>query len=136
MITAREPGGRRMSQEKLLNLTRIQQYLDSFAKDRDWEQFHTPKNLVLALTGEVGELAEIFQWLTVEEARQVMSDPRRAARTREELADILQYVIRLASVLEIDLNESLWAKLKLNESKYPIDLARGNAKKYTELASE
>jgi NTP pyrophosphatase (non-canonical NTP hydrolase) len=125
-----------MREDNLLNLSEIEEYLNTFARDRDWEQFHTPKNLVMALTGEAGELAEIFQWLNLEESRRVMEDPKAAARTREELADILQYVIRLASVLGIDLNEALWAKLRLNEQKYPVELARGSARKYTELVSD
>lgn len=125
-----------MREDKLLNLSEIEEYLNTFARDRDWEQFHTPKNLVMALTGEAGELAEIFQWLNLEESRRVMEDPKAAARTREELADILQYVIRLASVLGIDLREALWAKLRINEQRYPVELARGSARKYTELVSD
>lgn len=73
-----------------------------FARDRDWDQFHTPKNLAVALVGEVGELGEIFQWLTAEESAAVMSSPR-AQDVRDELADVLMYLVRRADVLDVDL---------------------------------
>jgi NTP pyrophosphatase (non-canonical NTP hydrolase) len=107
--------------------------LRDFVADRDWEQFHTPKNLVMALTGEVGELSEIFQWLTAEESSAVMADPARAAHVREEIADVLAYLLRLADVLDVDLQAALHDKIASNASKYPVDAARGNAAKYTDL---
>lgn len=116
-----------------LDVQAVQQFLRRFAEDRDWEQFHTPKNLTMALSGEVGELTEIFQWLTPAQSLFVMKDSKRASQVRDELADILQYVIRLADILEVDLNDALWDKLHRNEEKYPRHLSKGRAKKYTDL---
>ncbi|MDT0413709.1 MULTISPECIES: nucleotide pyrophosphohydrolase [Streptomyces] len=111
----------------------LQQSLASFAAERDWEQFHTPKNLAMALTGECGELVEIFQWLTPDESTTVMDDPVRAARVREEMADVFAYLLRMADVLELDLERALADKIEVNRGKYPAHLARGRADKYTQL---
>jgi dCTP diphosphatase len=92
--------------------------LRSFARARDWEQFHTPKNLAMALAGEVGELLEIFQWLTPEQAATVM-DGERADDVRDELADVLIYLVRLADVLDVELAETASAKMERNEARYP-----------------
>jgi dCTP diphosphatase len=92
--------------------------------------------LILALMGEIGELAEIFQWLTDQEASELMQDPKLAGRVGEELADVFGYVLQLADVTGVNLGEALEAKIKLNEQRYPADLARGNARKYTELGHE
>ena len=99
---------------------------------RDWHQFHTPKNLVMALSGEVGELTEIFQWMSPEDSRQVMENEQTASHVKEELADVLQYVIRLADILDVNLVGALWDKLITNEQKYPADVVKGSSKKYTE----
>ena len=112
---------------------KICQHLRKFAADRDWDQFHTPKNLVMALSGEAGELTEIFQWLTPEESAQVMQHPQRADQVRDELADVMLYALRLADILGVDIEAALWAKLAKNAAKYPAELARGQATKYTEL---
>lgn len=114
----------------------LQQRLRDFAADRDWGRFHSPKNLVMALSGEVGELTEIFQWLTLDEATGIMQDQESAEHIRHELADVLGYLLRLADVLDVDLESSLLAKLELNETRYPVHLARGSAKKYTEFEKE
>lgn len=97
-----------------------------FAREREWEQFHTPKNLAMALAGEVGELLEIFQWLTPEQAESVM-DGGRAGDVRDELADVLIYLVRLADVLDVDLTAAATAKLERNEIRYPADTVRGRA---------
>jgi dCTP diphosphatase len=107
-----------------------------FADERDWQQFHTPKNLVMALAGEVGELAEIFQWLTPQESSELMADPSKAEGVRDELADVLYYVVRTADVLGVDLEQALVDKLSKNAVRYPIDRSRGSARKYTELEQE
>lgn len=105
----------------------LKQYLRDFADARDWGQFHTPKNLAMALAGEVGELLEVFQWLTAEESADLTSKQRRAVE--DEIADVLQYLVRLADVLELDLNELTWRKLRANETRYPAGEVRGsNAK--------
>ena len=116
-----------------LDVAAVQAHLRRFAEARDWEQFHTPKNLVMALAGEAGELTELFQWLTPDESRSVTDDPDKRRQVEDELADILQYVLRLADVLSVDLESALWAKLRRNEEKYPVSLAKGNARKYTEF---
>jgi dCTP diphosphatase len=104
----------------------LQHRIREFARERDWEQFHTPKNLAMALSGEVGELVEIFQWLTTEQAGQVMCGPR-ADDVRDELADVLIYLARLADVLEVDLLAAAGEKLARNAQRYPADEVRGNA---------
>lgn len=116
-----------------MDLERIQKHQRSFTKERDWDQFHTPKNLAMALTGEVGELVEIFQWLTDTQAKNVMADETRASEVRHEMADVFFYLTRLADVLGIDLEKAYWEKMEHNAQKYPVELARGNAKKYSEL---
>jgi dCTP diphosphatase len=105
--------------------------LDQFAKDRDWQQFHSPKNLASALIVEAGELLEHFQWMTDEQSRELELEKRDAVAT--EAADVLLYLIQLTSALGIDPIAAAQAKLKLNELKYPIDRARGSSKKYDEL---
>lgn len=116
-----------------MDLSDLQRRLRTFADERDWNQFHTPKNLAMALTAEAGELLEIFQWLTPEEARDVMRDARTAESVRHELADVLAYLVRLADVLEVDLLSALSDKIEVNEVKYPVELARGRALKHDRL---
>jgi NTP pyrophosphatase (non-canonical NTP hydrolase) len=93
--------------------------LRAFARARDWEQYHTPKNLAMALAGETGELVACFQWLTPDESAHVMLDPSTAAAVESEMADVLQYLIRLADVLGIDLAEAVRKKIRLNETRFP-----------------
>ena len=94
--------------------------LRSFAHERDWQQFHTPKNLVMAMTGEVGELTELFQWLTQEESTNIMRDPDTARQVRHEIADVLAYLLRLSDVLGIDIAAALLEKITINAEKYPV----------------
>jgi NTP pyrophosphatase (non-canonical NTP hydrolase) len=103
--------------------------LRRFADERDWEQFHTPKNLTMALAGEVGELLAEFQWLTPEESAQVMRDPEKGARVRAEMGDVMIYLTRLADVLQIDLVEAARTKLTDSARRYPIEGSRGSASK-------
>jgi len=105
--------------------------LREFSAARDWDQFHSPKNLAMALAAESGELLEIFQWLTEEQSRALDAKAREAAR--DEIADILLYLVRLADRLDIDPAAEARRKMLENERKYPADKARGTAKKYTEL---
>lgn len=111
-------------------LTLLQQQQRDFARERDWEQFHTPKNLVMALSVEAAELQEIFQWLTPEQSAAL--DAHQRAQTEEEMADVLLYLCRLADVLNIDLAKAAAAKLQRNAEKYPADLVRGKSAKYSE----
>ncbi|MEE9421733.1 MAG: nucleotide pyrophosphohydrolase [Gammaproteobacteria bacterium] len=105
--------------------------LRKFADDRDWDQFHSPKNLSMALSAEVAEIIEHFQWLTEEQSNKLPNEKRQEVET--ELADTLIYLIRLADKLDIDLLTAAQNKIEVNEQKYPVEKAKGNAKKYTEL---
>lgn len=111
-------------------LAGITQYLQTFAQEREWEPFHSPKNLSMALSVECSELMEHFQWLT-EEASGAL-DPHTQQAVSEEVVDVLLYTLRLASVLNIDLPAAIAHKTHKNEQKYPIDKAKGNAKKYNQ----
>lgn len=102
----------------------------AFAEARDWERFHSPKNLVMAVTGEAGELAAEFQWLTESESRGL--DSERMTRVQQEAADVLLYLVRLADTLQFDLLEAAHRKIDLNEKRYPADQVRGSARKYNE----
>jgi dCTP diphosphatase len=101
-----------------------------FAAERDWEQFHTPKNLAMALVAEAGELAAEFQWLTA--AQSAAPDARQMERIRAESADVLIYLVRLADELGFDLLAAATAKIQENERRYPVEKVRGSSKKYDE----
>ena len=107
--------------------------LRAFATEREWQKYHTPKNLIMALTGEVGELSELFQWLTPEEAERLMLDPNAAEKVRDEVADVATYCFRLADILGFHLGEAMRNKMAKNVAKYPVEKAKGHARKYTEL---
>ena len=115
------------------DLAELSARLLAFAREREWEAFHTPKNLAMALAGEAGELLELFQWLTPEQSAAIMSDGVKAAQVRAELADVFNYCLRLAQVLGVDLLAAAGAKLVANGEKYPVEASRGRALKYTEL---
>lgn len=104
--------------------------LERFAEDRDWQQFHTPKNLAMALTAEAGELLEIFQWLTPEQSQSL--EKKKQEDLADELGDILIYLVRLASVTGIDLLQAAREKLEKNKQKYPATQVKGDPRKYTE----
>ena len=113
---------------KIMNISEIQNQLKKFAIERDWEQFHTPKNLAMALSVEASELVEIFQWLNVEESNS--PDQRQIKKINNEVADIAMYLLRFCSVLGIDLEKAISSKLERNAEKYPVNLSKGNAQKY------
>src|SRR4030066_1954354 len=113
-----------------MNLPDIQQRLRKFAEDRNWEQFHSPKNLTMALAAEAAELLEIFQWLTEEQSKDIINSKKEIAQVKEEIADVFIYLVRLADKLKIDIEKEVLAKIALNEKKYPIDLSKNNAVKY------
>ena len=114
-----------------MDLQALTQALVKFRDERDWAQFHSPKNLAMALTGEVGELVEIFQWMTEEESRRAGDAPETAAHVRQELADVLIYLVRLADVLGVDLDAAVRDKLADNARRYPVEAARGHNRKST-----
>jgi NTP pyrophosphatase (non-canonical NTP hydrolase) len=105
--------------------------LDTFATERDWDQFHNPKNLAMALTAEAGELLEHFQWLTPGQAANLAPETREAVAL--ECADVLLFLIRLADKLDIDLVAAADKKMQLNAQKYPVEKSRGVATKYDKL---
>ncbi|MCM2327700.1 MAG: nucleotide pyrophosphohydrolase [Lysobacter sp.] len=110
---------------------KLRDQLRDFAAARDWDQFHSPKNLAMALAGEAGELLENFQWLTEEQSRR--PSPELLAAASEEIADVLLYLVRLSDKLGIDPVAAAHAKMVANERKYPVEKSRGTARKYTEL---
>lgn len=112
------------------DLDEIKEKLRQFAMARDWDQFHSPKNLSMALAGEVGELIELFQWLTEEQSNNLSREQRGAVE--EEVADIFLYLLRLADKLGVDLLKAANNKIIINEQKYPVDKVKGSSKKYTE----
>jgi len=113
------------------NLNILTEQIKNFADERDWEQFHSPKNLTMALSVEVAELMEHFMWLTQQESRELKESKRAAVK--EEIGDSMIYLLRLSDQLGIDPFEAAEQKLAENAKKYPIDKARGNAKKYDEF---
>ena len=117
----------------LVDVAGLQAALARFARERDWERFHSPKNLAMALAGEAGELVALFQWLSEDASRDAARDPASARRVRDELADVLLYLVRLADRLDVDLDEACRTKIAANALKYPVERARGRADKYDAL---
>jgi NTP pyrophosphatase (non-canonical NTP hydrolase) len=103
-----------------LDVAALQRRLAAFAAARDWQQYHTPKNLAAALSVEASELVEIFQWLTPDESARVMAEPGRAARVEDEVADVLAYLLQFCEVLGIDALAALAAKIDRNEGRFPV----------------
>ena len=114
------------------SLPELTELVREFARVRDWERFHTPKNLAMALAGEVGELLAELQWLTPEQSAAVMSDPELGPRVRAEIGDVTIYLVRLADVLGIDLVEAVADKLADSGRRYTVEAARGSAAKITD----
>jgi dCTP diphosphatase len=114
-----------------MSLEDLRGALRRFASDRDWDQFHSPKNLAIALSVEAAELLEHFQWTSEDDPGGLAAD--RHAKVKEEIADVLLYLVRLADKLNIDLLAAATEKIQVNATKYPVEKARGSSKKYTEL---
>ncbi len=113
-----------------MSIESLQLALREFAQAREWDRFHSPKNLAMALAGESGELLELFQWLSEEESQVANLPAATHERVQEELADVFLYLVRLADKLNIDLEQAATRKLAANAEKYPVALAKGNAVKY------
>ena len=122
----------RQAQYDYLYMEQIKIKLREFANERNWDQFHSPKNLVMALNGEMGELTEIFQWLDNAESYLEDLNTKDVERCKEEMADVFLYLIRLADKLEIDLIQEANNKIETNKKKYPIELSKDNAIKYNQ----
>ena len=114
-----------------INISKLQQQLREFAEARDWEQFHSPKNLACALSVEASELLEHFQWMKEEESRVLPSD--KLIEVETEIADIFCYLLMISDKLGVDLIEASNKKIVANESRYPIDKSKGRSDKYTKL---
>ncbi|MFY0663206.1 MAG: nucleotide pyrophosphohydrolase [Natronospirillum sp.] len=111
-------------------LHKLHAAMNEFAAERDWDQFHSPKNLAMALTVEAAELQECFQWLT--EAQSQALTPEQLSAVRDEIADVQLYLIRLAGKVGVDIEQACWDKMQKNSAKYPADLVRGSSRKYTD----
>ena len=114
-----------------MDIKQIQKKLQEFSENRNWDQFHSPKNLAMALSVEVAELVEIFQWLDNEQSLVHNLDSSSLKFLKEELGDIMIYTIRLADKLNINLEEAIHNKIEINDEKYPIELSKDNAIKYS-----
>lgn len=112
-----------------MDIEKIKARIQKFSDDRNWGEFHNPKNLVMALNGEVGELNEIFQWLNFEESLNLPEDV--LTHTKEEVADIAIYLIRICMKLDINLEDAILNKMVKNEAKYPVETSQGGSKKYS-----
>jgi dCTP diphosphatase len=115
-----------------MSVDNLQELLRKFADERDWNQFHTPRNLILAIQAELGELSELVQWISDDQINEQWIQDNNE-RLREEIADVFLYLIRLSDVLSIDLIDAAKTKIEINAGKYPVALAKGNATKYTHL---
>jgi NTP pyrophosphatase (non-canonical NTP hydrolase) len=113
-----------------MNLNAIQKKLRDFVGARNWEQFHSPKNLSMALAAETAELLEIFQWLTEKESKEILNNDLEMLQVRHEIADIFIYLARLSDKLNVDIEQAVLEKIALNERKYPVGLSKNNAIKY------
>ncbi|MFY7992422.1 MAG: nucleotide pyrophosphohydrolase [Bacteriovoracaceae bacterium] len=118
---------------KTLDLDKIYKVIHQFVEERDWDQFHSIKNLSMALSVEASELAEIFQWMPEAASNQVKNNPEVMSKLEDEVADVFVYLLRLIAKTDIDLEKVVLQKMKKNEAKYPIELSKGLSKKYNEL---
>ena len=120
-----------MSKENL-NLDVIKEKLKQFSKERDWEQYHSPKNLAMALSVEVAELVEIFQWSNDGGIKEVENEQTRK-EIEEEIADIFNYLVKFVDLMDIDLEKISLEKIQKNDEKYPVEKSKGNSEKYNKL---
>ena len=120
-----------MMSDTRTTIEELKNKVQEFVRERDWERFHSPKNLSMSLAIEAAELMESFQWLTTEESKIFHLDQSRKRKIREEVADIALYLLDLCNILKIDLSEAVVEKLLVNSRKYPVDLAKGRADKWT-----
>ena len=117
----------------ILNIEKIADELRRFASDRDWDQFHTPKNLATSISVESAELLELFQWTRGQESWNEINEEKLKEKIENEIADIFLYLVRFSDLANIDLEKSALRKIALNAKKYPIEKSKGSDRKYTEL---
>ena len=115
------------------SVAELKSRLLAFVRERDWEQFHAPKNLSMALAAEAGELMEHFLWATPEQSKAIATEPAKRAKIAEELADVVIYALEFANITGLDVAAAIEAKMAANAKKYPVEKARGRSEKYTEL---
>jgi dCTP diphosphatase len=120
--------------DDIIDINKFKEILQKFASDRDWCKFHNPKNICMAISSEVGELSEIFQWLSMEDAVKIKKDNILLGKVKEEISDIMLYSLLMASVLNINIKKELLNKIEKNKKKYPKELVRGSAKKYSDYS--
>ena len=119
--------------ETKANLKELKEFYRQFTKEREWDKYHTPKDLSIALSIEASEIQELFLWKTNQEIENMLSDPIKKEKVREEIADVFAYLLRLSDKLDIDLVKAFYDKMEKNDKKYPIDKVKGNFKKYNQL---
>lgn len=118
---------------KPIDLPKIYETMETFVKERDWDQFHSIKNLSMALSVETSELMEIFQWMSEADANNIQNNPQKHGQLKDEVADVFFYLMRIVDKSGIDLEEAIMQKMQKNAAKYPVEKSRGSIKKYTEL---
>lgn len=121
-----------MENDRETTIQLLKDKVEKFCKERDWDKFHNAKDLATALIIESAELLEIFRWKNLDEVNEIFNNPKKLTEVREELADILYFVLRFSQKYNIDLTESLIEKLKKNQIRYPVEKFRGSNKKYNE----
>ncbi|AOS44821.1 MazG nucleotide pyrophosphohydrolase domain protein [Lacunisphaera limnophila] len=119
--------------DETATVSELRERVLAFAREREWVQFHTPKNLSMALAAEAGELMEHFLWAESRDSGAVLADPKKRSQIEDELADVVIYALEFANIGGIDLAKAIETKLAQNAAKYPVEKARGRAVKYTEL---
>ena len=115
----------------IMNLDIMKEYSQAFVRKREWDKYHTPKSIAMGIAIESAELMELFQWLDDQQSFDLKDDPDKKEQVADEMGDILHYLVRLSTLLDIDLNQSFWDKLKKTEAKYPASLVKGKKEKYT-----
>jgi len=119
-----------------MTIEKLQEQVNGFAQERDWEQFHSIKNLCMALSVEAGELSRLFEWLSCAESDVFAQNNTNKEKIADELADIMMFLLRLSEVTGIDLSEAVQKKLAKNVQKYPVELVKGKAHKYTHYRNQ
>lgn len=118
--------------KKSLDMEKLEKVISKFSNDRNWDQFHSIKNLSMALSVETSELVEIFQWMSEADSNAIMLNEEKFSDVKDEVADIFVYLLRISSKLNIDLEEVVLKKMKDNEVKYPVETSHGDSRKYNE----
>jgi len=119
--------------DKTTELTELKNRIQQFIDERDWGKYHNPKDVAVSISIEAAELLELFQWVGDSEMAKALDDPSKLVRIKEELADVIIYCLDLATILGIDVSEAVVEKIEKNAAKYPVEKAKGEYRKYTEL---